>query len=179
MLSPDAAALRSQPALKTRSPAAVTIPTRSSSSSRSRENASCSARLVATSIALTGGRSIVITSIWPTVCVLTGISASSSRPQQRPSDNEALDLARPVPDPLSPRVPPPPLDRQLAHQPHPAEDLHGGVGHPAKHLRGVDLRHRGVGVGHPVVGEPGGGAKRQQFGRLERGGHIGELESDT
>src|SRR5258708_23656866 len=151
MLSPDAAALRSQPALKTRSPAAVTIPTRSSSSSRSRENASCSARLVATSIALTGGRSIVITSIWPTVCVLTGISASSSRTQQRPSDNEALDLARPVPDPLYPRVPPPPLDRHLAHQPHPAEHLHGRRGHPATPLPRPALRPRSRAGPHPLV----------------------------
>src|SRR5215469_8143197 len=174
MLSP---AFRSQPALKNRSPAPVTIPTLSSASSRSRQNASYNARLVVTSIALAGGRSMVITSTCPAMSVLTGISPSS-RAQQRSGNDQALDLAGTVPDPLHPRVPPPPLDRKLAHQSHPSEDLHGRVGQPAKHLRGVDLRHRGVGVGHPAIREPGGRAKRQQFGRLERSGHVGELEPD-
>src|SRR3712207_7450556 len=48
------------------------------------------------------------------------VTSRSQRPQDRPGDDVALDLAGAVPDPLDPRVTPETLDRQLAHQPHAA-----------------------------------------------------------
>ena len=68
---------------------------------------------------------------------------------------------------------------QLAHQAHAAEDLHRLVGHPAEHLRGVQLGHRGVGVGHPALVQPPGGAEGQELGGLDLGRHVGEAEADA
>src|SRR5215467_4705934 len=163
--SPAAAARRSQPAQKNRPPAAVRIPTRRSGSLSRRANASYSAWLVATSTALAGGRSSVI--------------SGTPFAEHRARDNVPLDLAGPIPYPLDPRVAPEPLDREAAHEAHAAEDLHCLVGDPAEHLRGVELRHRGVGVAHPAVVEPPGGAKGEQLGGLDLGRHVGEAEADA
>src|SRR5262245_10266345 len=62
----------SQPAENTRSPAAVTMPTRSSGSSRSRTKAAPKRRLVTMSMALTLGRSSVTSSTCPRCSTLTG-----------------------------------------------------------------------------------------------------------
>src|SRR5215472_7491243 len=142
MLSPLAAALRSQPAQKKRSPAPVSTPTRRSGSRRSLSNAANSAWLVATSTAFAGGRSRVISRVCPDTSVRTGAwpsarAAGTSAPvwsKQRPSDDVPLYLAGAIPDSLHSRVPPPPFQRQLAHQAHAAEDLHGRVGQTAEHL---------------------------------------------
>src|SRR5215467_2345132 len=183
MASPAAAARRSQPAQKNRPPAAVRIPTRRSGSLSRRANASYSAWLVATSTALAGGRSSVISSTPADASALTGrrLRAISGTPfaEHRARDNVPLDLAGPIPYPLDPRVAPEPLDREAAHEAHAAEDLHCLVGDPAEHLRGVELRHRGVGVAHPAVVEPPGGAKGEQLGGLDLGRHVGEAEADA
>src|SRR5260370_29215320 len=125
MLSPAAAAFRSQPAQKKRSPAEVSRPTRRSGSRRSLSNAAYSAWLVATSMALAGDRSIVMSSVCPDTSVRTGpLSAGIDRApppddmsasvcsQQRPRDDVPLYLAGAVPDSLDPRVAPPPLHWQ-------------------------------------------------------------------
>src|SRR5689334_20709132 len=205
--SPDAAALRSQPAQKNRSPAAVTIPTRRSGSLSRRANASYSARLVAASIAFAGGRSSVISRTPPAAATRTGsppaarsAPRSSAEPapppaaapgslpaaisgtllaEHRARDDVPLDLAGAVPDPLDPRVAPEPLDRELAHQAHAAVNLHRLVGDPAERLRGVELGHRGVGVAHPAPVQPPGGAEGQELGRLDLGRHVGEAEADA
>src|SRR5215470_5079030 len=189
--SPAAAALRSQPAQKNRSPAAVTIPARRSGSPSRRANASYKARLVAASIALAGGRSSVISSTPPDASVRTGgrpapgsappPGAISGAPlaEHRARDDVPLNLAGPVPDPLDPGVAPEPLDREVAHEAHAAEDLHRLVGDPAEHLRGVQLGHRGVGVAHPALVEPAGGAEGEEFGGLDLGRHVGEAEADA
>src|SRR5215468_5103229 len=197
--SPAAAALRSQPAQKNRSPAAVTIPARRSGSPSRRANASYSARLVAASIALAGGRSSVISSTPPDASARTGgrPAAGSGPPpagtsgpplaaisgallaEHRAGDDVPLDLAGAVPDPLDPRVAPEPLDTEVAHQAHAAEDLHCLVGDAAEHLGGVELGHRGVGVAHPAPVEPPGGAERQELGRLDLGRHVGQAEADA
>src|SRR5262249_37427078 len=69
--SPPWAALMSQPAENTRSPAAVTMPTLRSGSSRSRTNAAPKRRLVTMSMALTLGRSIVTSNTCPRCSTLT------------------------------------------------------------------------------------------------------------
>src|SRR2546429_2123559 len=212
--SPAAAAFRSQPAQKNRPPAAVTIPTRSSGPPSRRANARYSARLVAASIALAGGRSSVISRTPPDASARTGSlpaaivgsppaafpgpppaafpgpppaafpgtlsPAISGTPlaEHRAGDDVPLDLAGPVPDPLDPRVAPEPLDREVAHQAHAAEDLHRLVGDPAEHLRGVELGHRGVGVAHPALVELPGGAEGEELGGLDLGRHVGEAEAD-
>src|SRR6266487_5426778 len=181
--SPAAAALRSQPAQKNRSPAAVTIPTRRPGSLSRRANASYSAWLVATSIALAGGRSSVISRTPPDASARTGspLPAISGTPlaEHRARDDVPLDLAGPVPDPLDPRVAPEPLDRELAHQAHAAENLHRLVGDPAERLRGVELGHRRIGVAHPALVQPPGGAEGQELGGLDLGRHVGEAEADA
>src|SRR6476661_4720062 len=182
--SPAAAALRSQPAQKNRLPAPVTMPTRRPGSLSSRANAAYSAWLVATSTALAGGRSSVITRVSPAASARTGSPpgpAISGAPlaQHRTRDDVPLDLAGPVPDPLDPRVAPEPLDRELAHEAHPAEDLHRLVGDPAERLRGVELGHRGVGVAHPALVQPPGGTEGQELGGLDLGRHVGQAEADA
>ena len=67
--SPEAAALRSQPAQKKRSPAPVMTPVRRDASSRSRANAAYSSRLVATLTALAFGLSSVTTRVDPVTSV--------------------------------------------------------------------------------------------------------------
>src|SRR5690242_21000208 len=138
MPSPAAAALRSHPALKNRSPAAVRMPTRSLGSLRSRLTAAYSALLVVTSMAFAFGRSRVMTRTCPSTraCTGSGVRTISPliRPQQRAGDDLALDLAGAVPDPLHPGVTPPALNRQLGHQAHAAENLYRRIGHPAEHL---------------------------------------------
>jgi hypothetical protein len=74
MPSPSAAALRSHPALKNRSPAPVSIATRSVGSARNRSNAAYKARLVGTSIALAFGRSSVMTRTGPSARTSTAIT---------------------------------------------------------------------------------------------------------
>src|SRR5215831_4081217 len=181
--SPAAAARRSQPAQKNRPPAAVTIPARRSGSLSRRANAWYSAWLVATSTALAGGRSSMITSTPPAASALTGpgLSAISgtSFAEHRARDDVPLDLAGPVPYPLDPRVAPEPLDREVAHEAHAAEDLDRLVGDPAEHLRGVELGHRGVGVAHPALVEPPGGAEGEELGGLDLGRHVSEAEADA
>src|SRR6266498_1957305 len=181
--SPAAAALRSQPAQKNRSPAAVTIPTRRPGSLSRRANASYSAWLVATSIALAGGRSSVISRTPPDASARTGspLPAISGTPlaEHRARDDVPLDLAGPVPDPLDPRVAPEPLDREVAHEAHAAEDLNRLVGDPAERLRGVELGHRGIGVAHPALVEPPGGTEGEELGGLDLGRHVGEAEADA
>src|SRR5215510_14606926 len=181
--SPAAAALRSQPAQKNRPPAAVTMPTRRSGSPSRRANATYSAWLVATSPAFAGGRSSATSSTPPDASARTGPppAGMSGTPlaEHRARDDVPLDLAGPVPDPLDPRVAPEPLDREVAHQAHAAEDLHRLVGDPAEHLRGVELGHRGVGVAHPALVEPPRGAQGEELGGLDLGGHVREAEADA
>ena len=90
-----------------------------------------------------------------------------------------LHLAGAVPDPLDPGVAPEPLDRQVAHQAHAAVDLDGSVGDASEHLRRVELGHRGVGVGHPALGQLPRGLQREQLGRLDLGRHVGQREADA
>jgi hypothetical protein len=79
MPSPAAAAFRSQPALKNRSPAPVRIAARSAGSERSESNAAYSARLVGTSIALALGRSRVMTRTGPSARTSTGTAITLRR----------------------------------------------------------------------------------------------------
>ena len=74
MPSPSAAALRSHPALKNRSPAPVSTATRSAGSARNRSNAAYKARLAGTSIALAFGRSSVMTRTGPSARASTAIT---------------------------------------------------------------------------------------------------------
>src|SRR4029077_11950589 len=180
--SPAAAAFKSQPAQKKRSPAPVRIPARSRGSRRSRSNASYSALLVATSTALALGRSRVTTSTWPSTETRTGsdvlIVSPSVWPQQGTGDDVALYFAGAVPDALHARISPPAFHRQVAHQSHPAEDLHRGVGDVAEHLRRVELGHGGVAVGHRALVQACTGPQRQQLRRLQFGSQVRELETD-
>src|SRR5713101_5732932 len=134
-------------------------------------------------MALAVGRSRVISRTPPDASARTDslLSAISGTPlaQHRARDDVPLDLAGPVPDSLDPRVAPEPLDREVAHQAHAAEDLHRLVGDPAEHLRSVQLGHRGVGVAHPALVEPPGGAEREELGGLDLGRHVGEGEADA
>src|ERR1700722_4092325 len=68
--SPAAAPFRSQPAQKKRSPAPVTMATRSCGSSRNAPNTSFRRRLAGRSIALAFGRSMVTSRMGPSVTVL-------------------------------------------------------------------------------------------------------------
>ena len=87
-----------------------------------------------------------------------------------------LDLAGAVPDPLDPGVAPPAFGRKGRHQAHAAEDLYGRVRHPAQHLRGIQLGHRRVGVGHRALIALGRGPQCEQIGRFQRRGTVGQLE---
>src|SRR5262245_59240710 len=172
--SPAAAALRSQPAQKNRSPAPVMTPTRRSGSPSSLANAPYSAWLVATSTAFARGLSRMIVSTPPDACTRTGLPppCMSGAPfaQHGPGDDVPLDLAGAVPDPL---------DRGFAHQPSAAEDLDRLIGQPARHLRRIELGHCRVGVRHCAPREPPGGTQRQELRRLEFGRHISQLEPDS
>ena len=87
--------------------------------------------------------------------------------------DDPLDLAGALPDSLHPKFAEHPLGDVLPHVAAAAEDLHGAIGHPARHLRAVQLRHRGLAVqglavmagvdgpGHLVEHRSGG----EQFGR--------------
>src|SRR6266545_4496170 len=105
--------------------------------------------------------------------------SGSERAEHRPRDDVALDLARAVPDPLDPGVPPEPLDRELVHQAHAAVDLHRLVGDPPERLGREDLGHRRVLVGHRALVELPRGSQREQLGGLELGGHVREREPDA
>ena len=91
----------------------------------------------------------------------------------------ALDLARPLPDPLDPGVAPDSLERQFVHQPHPAVDLDGLVGHHGEHLGRLELGHRHLRVGGRALVVGPAGLEDHQLGRLHLDRHVGELEGDA
>src|SRR5262245_439724 len=66
-------------------------------------------------------------------------------------DDGALDLGGALPDPLHAQLAEEALGDVLAHVAAAPEDLHGAVGDAARHLRGVELRHRGLRVHAPEV----------------------------
>src|SRR5262245_2848993 len=66
-------------------------------------------------------------------------------------DDDALDLGGALPDPLHAQLAEEALGDVLAHVAAAPEDLHGAVGDAARHLRGVELRHRGLRVHAPEV----------------------------
>src|SRR5689334_18658592 len=61
-------------------------------------------------------------------------------------DDHPLHLAGALPDPLHPQLAVEPLGDVLAHVAAAAKDLHGTIGHPVGHLRGVQLDHRAATV---------------------------------
>ena len=60
--------------------------------------------------------------------------------------DDPLNLAGALPDSLDPKLAEHPLGDVLAHVAAAAEDLHGAVGDPARHLRAVQLGHRRLAV---------------------------------
>ena len=90
-----------------------------------------------------------------------------------------LDLARPVPDPLDPRIPPKALNRIVVHQPHPPMDLQRRIRHPREHLGCKKLGRGDLPVrGQPLIKSPCRG-QRQPVGSVDLGDHVRDLKADT
>src|SRR5215831_17056195 len=88
----------SQPAEKMRSPAAVTMPTRRSGSSRKRTKASPRSRLAVTSMAFTFGRSSVTSSTWPRRSTRTASLMSTTPSNERAQYHGAAGRENPATD---------------------------------------------------------------------------------
>ena len=69
-------------------------------------------------------------------------------------DDQPLDLAGALPDPLDPQLAEEPLGDVLAHVAAAAEDLERPVRDPVGHLGGVQLDHRAAGVQHLACRRP-------------------------
>src|SRR2546429_8460893 len=59
--------------------------------------------------------------------------------QQAPGDDQALDLARALPDPVDANLAVVPVGHVLLHEPTPAEDLQSPIRHARDHLGGEKL----------------------------------------
>src|SRR4249919_1778711 len=66
-------------------------------------------------------------------------------------DDDALQLARPLPDPLDPQLTPEPLGDVLAHVAAAAEDLDTTVSDASGHLGGVQLGHGALRMLHLAI----------------------------
>ena len=92
-------------------------------------------------------------------------------PLQGTRDDQPLDLRRPLPDPVDPKLPEEPLGGRLAHVAAAAEDLDDPVGAAEGRLRREQLRERRLGVDDLRVGAAVGQDRRlagQQSGRRRR-----------
>src|SRR3954468_13619012 len=86
----------------------------------------------------------------------------------RPRDDQALDLRGPLEDRVDLGVAVHALDRELARVAVAAEDLDRPLGRPDRHLAGLELAHRALGVLEAVVVAPHpGGAPHEQPGRVD------------
>src|SRR5579859_91529 len=75
-------------------------------------------------------------------------------PRDRPGDDELLDLRGPLEDVVDLRVAVPALDGELARIAVAAEDLDRALGHPHRHLAGLELRHRALCIFERVAVAP-------------------------
>ena len=91
----------------------------------------------------------------------------------------ALDLAGSVPDAVDAGVAPDPLQRQLVHQAHPAQNLDRLVAHELQHLGGRQLGHGRIGVAHLAPRRQPRRPIRHQLGLQKAGAHVGELERNA
>src|SRR4051812_1303761 len=102
--------------------------------------------------------------------------------QEAAGEDEALDLARPLPDPVYANLAPEARDRVLGHVATAAEDLEGAVDDAPRGLGGEELRRSHLPMDDPailvgvervsrVIGEE---PRRQELGQ-----GVGELEGDA
>jgi hypothetical protein len=87
-----------------------------------------------------------------------------------------MDLRSTFPDSLDSRIPPEPLDGEILHHAHAAEDLDRMVGDPADHFGALDVDHRRLVSGQRALIHLPGGLHRQQPGHPDVGRHVGGLE---
>src|SRR5262249_52935620 len=157
--------------------------TRRSGSSPKAVNASPIAWLVAESMALAPGRSSTTSSTPPSRVRRSGPSSdmrsSPQRPQQLSGDDVPLYLAGAVPDSLHAGIAPEPLEGQLVHQSHAAEDLNRPVRDARQHLGGVELRLRDLTIGLAILIETPGGGEGQIVGGVDLRDHVGQLKGDA
>src|SRR5919205_3803594 len=98
--------------------------------------------------------------------------------EDRPRDDDALDLARALVDLGDLRVAVVALDRELLRVPVAAEDLDRLAGLPAGRLGGEELRLRALLAVRPaLLPEPRGAVDEQARG-VDLGRHVGELPLD-
>src|SRR5215207_9077175 len=93
----------------------------------------------------------------------------------RAPDHLEHDLVGPCADAVQPHVAPGALDAVLLHVASAAVDLQALVGDPARHPRGVHLRHRDLAHGVLAVCEPPGGRVDELPRGLDIRRHLGEL----
>ena len=91
----------------------------------------------------------------------------------------ALDFAGAVPDAFDTRIAPEALQGQFLHEAHATKNLDSMVGHPAEHLRGVELCHGKILILRSITRLEISRAQHQQRGGLKFRCHIGELEGRT
>src|SRR4051794_13977198 len=100
-------------------------------------------------------------------------------PGDRAGDDELLDLGRALEDVVDLRVAVHALDRELSRVAVAAEDLDRPLGRPDRDLARLQLRHRALRIGEPVlVAAHPGGSPDEQSGGVDLGLHVGEREGD-
>jgi hypothetical protein len=91
----------------------------------------------------------------------------------------SLNFARPLPNPLHPRIAPDAFQWQVTHQAHAAVNLDGFVGDEGEGLGGFEFGHGHVHFGDSALVVFPCSFTRQEFGGFEFHRHVGEFEGDT
>src|SRR4051812_9273742 len=95
------------------------------------------------------------------------------------ADDQALDLRRALEDRVDLRVAVPALHGELARVAVAAEDVHRALGRPQRHLAGLELAHRALGVVERlVVAAHPRGPPHEQASGVDLELHVGQRERD-
>src|ERR1035441_4667207 len=113
------------------------------------------------------------------VSVSTADSAQAAAADQLACDDVALDLVRPLAHDHQRRVPEVALDLELGGVAVAAVDAHGVHRDVHRGLRGEQLGHAGLHVAALAGVVTCRGVQRQEFGRGQLGGHVGQVVADA